>query len=481
MLHLTILLAYGLGMVLLGLWLSRRVRSVGDFYVAGRNLGVGLLTATLLAANIGAGSTVGAAGLGYRYGLAAWWWVGSAGIGSLFLAWTVGPKIWQIARDRNLFTVGDFLEFRYDRRVRLLVSILLWGGSLAILAGQLIAIAWILQVTLGIGRPLGSLIGALVATIYFTAGGLEGAARVNLFQVGIKLVGFGAAATFLLGEMGGWSSFLTHVREVDGSLLEGGWGGSAGGPGWQTLLVLGPSFLISPGLIQKIFGAKDRAVVRRGVGLNALFLLGFGFLPVFFGLVARVYLPGLENAELALPGLLLESLPAWLGGLLLGALFAAEVSTADAVLFMLTTSLTRDLFRDRLGEAEGAVLARTRWIAIGAGLLGSILALWLPTVIEALILFYTLLTAALFLPLLAGLYLPSVGARQALASIVLAVTVTFLLGVVVQRGATLFPQLDGLSLPFPPLLWGILAGLLPMIQQVARQILRLKGQRRGER
>ena len=69
---LALLIAYAAAQVALGLWIGRRVRGAGDFFVAGRALGPGLLATTLLAANIGAGSTVGAAGLGYRDGLAAW-------------------------------------------------------------------------------------------------------------------------------------------------------------------------------------------------------------------------------------------------------------------------------------------------------------------------------------------------------------------------------------------------------------------------
>src|SRR6266404_214904 len=103
-LHLALLLGYSALLVGLGLWIGRRVSGTKEFFVAGRQLGPGLIFSTMLAANIGAGSTVGATGLGYRDGLAAWWWVGSAGIGSLVLALTVGPRIWRIARDRDLRT-----------------------------------------------------------------------------------------------------------------------------------------------------------------------------------------------------------------------------------------------------------------------------------------------------------------------------------------------------------------------------------------
>src|SRR5262245_63801712 len=100
--YLFILIGYAVLMIVLGAILSRRVRTSSDFFVAGRGLNAGLLFSTLLAANIGAGSTVGATGLGYRDGLSAWWWVGSAGVGSLILAFTGGPEIWRCARASKL-------------------------------------------------------------------------------------------------------------------------------------------------------------------------------------------------------------------------------------------------------------------------------------------------------------------------------------------------------------------------------------------
>src|SRR6266852_6162105 len=137
MAYLVITIGYSIAQIALGVWVARRVKGSSDFFVAGRRLGPGLLFATFLAANIGGGSTIGATGLGYRDGLAAWWWVGSAGIGSIILAIWVGPLIRRLAAEHDLRTVGDFLEWRYDRNVRLTVAALLWIGTVCILAGQL--------------------------------------------------------------------------------------------------------------------------------------------------------------------------------------------------------------------------------------------------------------------------------------------------------------------------------------------------------
>jgi len=105
-LHLILLIVYSVGVVALGVWASRFVRGSSDFFVGGRSLGPALLMSSMLAANIGAASTVGVAGKAYQEGISAWWWVGSAGIGSLLFALTVAPALWRLAKAHQFYTTG---------------------------------------------------------------------------------------------------------------------------------------------------------------------------------------------------------------------------------------------------------------------------------------------------------------------------------------------------------------------------------------
>src|SRR5688500_18356816 len=143
--HLLLLIVCSVGVVALGLWTARLVRKSSDFFVGGRSLGPGLIFTSMLAANIGAGSTVGAAGLAYRDGISAWWWVGSAGLASLVFALVIAPKLWRLATAHDFYTTGDYLEFRYGPSVRAAVAVIIGLGSLSLLAGQLIAGAAILN------------------------------------------------------------------------------------------------------------------------------------------------------------------------------------------------------------------------------------------------------------------------------------------------------------------------------------------------
>ena len=414
-----------------GAYVSRRVRRAGDFFVAGRSLSGGLVFVTLLAANIGAGSTVGATGLAYQHGLSAWWWSGSAAIGCLFLGLVVAPRLHRLAAERGLLTVGDFLEWRFDRSVRGLVSAILWVGTLAILAGQLIAMAWALEVVLELPKAWGCLLSGVVLVAYFSGGGLLAAAWVNVLQLAVLLLGFVLAVPYAMRAAGGWSAMTAAGADpAYGTFTGMGWAGILG-----LAVIFVPSFIASPGLIQKTFGARTAAGARGAALGNAAALAAFAFIPPLLGMAARALRPGLSNPELALPSLMTmpEALPPWLGALALAALFAAEISTADAVLFMLATSLSQDLYKSFINPAadDQRLLRVSRWTSVAAGALGAGLAILLPTVVDALKTFYGILTATLFVPLLAGLLTPRPSARHARAAIVVS------LGVVVAARAWL--------------------------------------------
>lgn len=435
--HLTLLIVYSVGVVALGLWTSRLIRTSGDFFVASRTLGPGLIFASMLAANIGSGATVGVAGLAYRDGISAWWWSGSAGLASLVLAFWVGPRIWTLAKQHGFFTTGDFLEFRYGPAVRGVISVLILLGTLAILAGQIIAGAAILNVLTGAPRWVGSLIGGSIMTIYFAAGGLLGTAVVNTVQLAVMLAGFLMAVPFAVGAVGGLDALFSAAPPLFSDIAF-----SAGpGSGWTLLFLTGPAFIVSPGLIQKAYGAASPRALRLGVALNAVALMLFAFLPVLLGIVARVVIPGIEDPNLVLPTLLREQLPAWLGALAMAAVFSTEVDTCDAILFMISTSASKDLYKRHLKpDASDAELLRVaRLAAVIGGTLGVLLSIYLTTVISALTIFYSLLGVSLFVPVIGGLYTTRPGSAAAMAAIVAGVATLL----IVRFGVgAVYPWLD---------------------------------------
>jgi SSS family solute:Na+ symporter len=443
-LHVVLLAVYSLLLMALGLWIGRRVRNARDFFVAGRQLGPGLIFSTMLAANIGAGSTVGATASGYVNGVEAWWWVGSAAIGSAVLAFAIGPAMRRIAAGHDLRTVGDYLEFRYAPSVRGTIGVLLWIGSLFILGSQLIGVGWILEVVTGVPKPIGCLAGGALITVYFAAGGLLTAAWVNVVQLAIKLSGFALAVPFAIASAGGLSG-VAQVRLED-SAYWSFWRLDANGI--LNLALLTPAFIVSPGLLQKIFGARDDAAVRWGVGLNALGLFAYAAIPALLGIIARGQFPDLHSADLALPTLLMYGLPPVLGALGLAAVFSAEISAADASLFMLTTSLSQDLYKRFIhpDASDHQVLRIARRSTVVSGLGAAVIALLSESVLGTLRIFYTLLGVTLFVPILAGLYTRRTSTGAVLGSIVAGVAgmIAAQIGTAGAGWGALTPALAGL-------------------------------------
>ncbi len=417
---LVVLIVYCGILLAIGLYASRSVKKAEDFFIAGRSLSPGLLFSTFLAANLGAGSTVGAAEFGYTSGLSAWWWVGSAGIGSLVLAFVVGPRIYNVAKSHDLYTVGDYLEHRYGRLTRIVAAAILQCGAPAILAGQIIAMGLVLRVVAGIPEPWGAVLGGSVATAYFSLGGLRSAAWVNLAQVVVKVSGFLIAVPWILNSVGGWDALANAAPNPEYLSLSGaGLDGTS-----RLLLMLAPAFFTSPGLIQKLYGAKDVGTVRKGVGLQSLCLLGYAFMPVLLGMAARAHFGNLEQPGIALLKLLAEATPLWLGALMLAAIFSAEVSSADAVLFMMSTSLVKDILEplQSAGRSDRWRLKAARVSALAFGAVGIFLALHFQSILAVLSFFYGLLTVTLCVPLLAGLFSSKARESTALASIGLSLT-----------------------------------------------------------
>ena len=409
---LTVLLViFSLGLIVLGSWVGRTVRGTAEFFVAGRSLSSGLLFATFLAANIGASSTVGATGHAYRDGLAAWWWNGSAGLGTLVLAFWVGPRIWKDAEARGILTVGDFLEYHFGKEVRAVAALTIWSSSFFILCAQLKGAAIVLQGVAGVPLYLGALLSAVATVAYFVLGGLKSAAYVNAVQLVVMLGGFLIAAPFAAHAGGGW-----FVSGTDSNF----WSGSE--VGWSTMFLLAPAFFLSPGLLQKAFGAKSPEALTRGIALTGIALLLFAWLPVALGMAARSMHPDLPSVEGALPAVLAD-VPAAVGSLALAAVLYAELSSADAVLMMLATSGARDFYRGflRPTATDEHVLGVARALAVAGGLIGFGLTFYFASVVDAIQLFYQIMIVTLFAPLLGALILPRSGRWSALTAMLVGV------------------------------------------------------------
>ena len=173
----------------------------------------------------------------------------------------------------------------------------------------------------------------------------------------------------------------------------------------------------------------------------------FAFVPVLLGMAGRVALPEGTSPDLVLPSVLQLLLPTWLGALAMAAVFSTEVDTSDAILFMISTSVSKDIYKRHLKpHASDADLLRVaRGAAVVGGALGVLLSIYLSAIVQAMTVFYSLLGVSLFVPVLGGLCSRRAGSAEALGAIAAGVgTLLVVRFWVAGRYAWLDPTLTGL-------------------------------------
>jgi solute:Na+ symporter, SSS family len=257
-------------------------------------------------------------------------------------------------------------------------------------------------------------------------------AFVNAVELAVTMSGLLLAVPFALHAVGGWAhlgdQLSAHQASTRPAQLF-----SLTGVGIRQILaylsILAPSFMVSPGLVQKLYGARTRESVRLGVGLNSLAQAGFAIVPAVLGLCALAAYPYLSNPELALPTVMMKLLPKWMGIWALASIFSAELSATDAILFMLSTSLAVDLYKTFLNPqvSDRKLLLVSRVTGVVAGVTGIVIAELLSSIVAAVSIFYGLLAVSLFVPVIAGLYWKRVNSQAVLAGIFGALAATLLI------------------------------------------------------
>jgi SSS family solute:Na+ symporter len=224
------------------------------------------------------------------------------------------------------------------------------------------------------------------------------------------MVGFIIALPYIYLFVGGWDGLVSKVTHNLSDIEALAKYFSMDGIGVTMIIgyivMLVPSFFISPGLIGKVFSAKDERSVKIGTAANGVVQLIFAICPVFIGMAAFASFPGISNADLALPTAMKEMMPFTIATLALAAIFAAEVSTADAVLYMISSSISNDLYKTFINPkiSDGSLLKLSRAVTLISGIMGVFLALNLESIISALTIFYSLMSVSLAAPLIFGLF-----------------------------------------------------------------------------
>ncbi|MGE4586101.1 MAG: sodium:solute symporter [Mangrovibacterium sp.] len=394
----TLLIIYGIILLMLGLYSALRIKSPVDYFLAGKRTGTVRISGSLLATILGGSAILGTANLAVRQGWAAAWYLLSASLG-LWLLVPLAGKVSRLGRFTLTGMVGRF----YGETARQTASVIIPLAWTGVVAAQMVAAARILYSLFALPYAGGVLIAGIVFIGYTLLGGQLSILKTDFLQAFVILAGLSLCAV-LLG-----------IRpDIQYSPLKASFpfNPSFSFPDLLILvLTFSSTFVVGPDIYSRIFCAKNERTARNSVILVASILIPFAFLLTAMGIFARDNLPaGQLQGSAALIELIDCYLPEWAVGLMAAALLSAVLSSADTTLLnasmILSELVTPDI--DNLKS-----LQTTRLFIVGTGLVSILVAMKITSIIDMLLMAMAVYSGAFIVPLLAALIgirvIPSMG------------------------------------------------------------------------
>ncbi len=449
----------------IGLYASTRVHNSRDFVVAGRNLPLPIVTATVFATWFGAETVLGISAVFVKEGLGG---VVADPFGASLCLIIAGLFFAGRLYRMNLLTIGDYYRARYNPTVELIMTVCIMISYLGWVAAQVTALGLVFSVVSdgAISQQAGMFIGVAVVVAYTMFGGMWSIALLDFVQMTVIMAGMLLIAVLISGDAGGVSHVVSHAQ-ASGKLqfLPSG-GIEAWIPFIGALLTMMLGSIPQQDVFQRMTSAKTEKIAVRGTVLGGVLYFAFAFVPMFLAYSAMLIDPKFfselveSDPQMVLPSLIMNHTPLIAQVLFFGALLSAIMSTASATLLapsvMFTENILKHFAFKHMGDKQ---MLRTMRITV---LIFGSFVLWFALNSELSIFHmvenaYKITLVGAFVPLAFGLYWKRANNQGALLSIAMGLT-SWIAMEWIEPDTYWPPQLVGLLMSVT----GMLAGsLLP--------------------
>lgn len=411
----SIIFAYLMLMIVIGIYASRRQNNVEDYFVAGGRLGTFSIACLWLASWIGGAVVVGGAAKAYELGISAGWYVTAIAIGCLLFGLFFAARINRLGKQNQFLTYPELIESRYDSRTRIVATLTTVTAFTAYAAGQLAAAASILHTLLGWDFGAALVLASTIIVAYTAAGGYLAVTYTDWVQfallfIGIVLVGIPIAVI----NGGTWDALTTQLPDSYFEL--GSWG-------WAAILAMTVSitlsFFTAMDSYTRSFAARNAGVARRGTLLAVIFFAPIAIGATWLGMTSAMLFPGVENSNEILSTFIIAKFPIGLKGLVLVGVLAALMSTADICILTASANLSQDIYQRYVNPtvAHQTLFKISVGLSVVIGILAALMAWRMRDVIDILLIGFTINSAALFLPSIAMFYFARTNSAAAFWSI----------------------------------------------------------------
>ena len=399
--------------IALGIWWGRQGKGdADDFMLAGRNIGLALSTATLMASWVTGNTTLLAPEFGYRNGLWGMFSYALAGLGLILFA-PLALRIKDLMPSAR--TSGDFIRLRYGRAAWWVFMVITAIYTLGFLITQAMGAGILLEALSGFDYRLGMVVVIGVSTIYTLFGGMRAVVGTDFIQsllIMVLLLVVAALAYMRFPSSDVHQALIASHPQRLNLLLPAG------------LLIAWNSALFSMGEVfhsniwwSRVFASR-RTVVFRSFVLGGLGWMTIPIVTGSIGLLALASKLEVPQVNMVFPVMTAQLLGAGGAALVFIVVFASLTSTLDSLLASTADLLAEDvflkLFKPTASDRE--LKLATQWMVVLLGGLTLLLS-WPRLDSLASVLFFTgALVASTVWPVACGLYWPTASRGGAIAA-----------------------------------------------------------------
>jgi len=468
---LTLVIAYLLVTIAIGLVAAKRVKTSADFAIAGRHLPLAMIVTTTFATWFGAETVLGIPAKFVNSGLNGVVEDPFGAGGCLILVGLFfAGKLYRM----NLLTISDYYRERYGRSVEIFCSIIIMVSYLGWVSAQVTALGLVFNLLSGgvISMPWGMTIGVVSVLAYTLFGGMWSVAITDFMQMIILVLGLATLAVYAGDQAGGADKVIALAVSQDlfKFLPE---------PNMKDILFfLAAAITIMFGSIpqqdvfQRVMSANSLNAATKGPIIGGICYILFAFVPMFLVVSALIIMPEQaaqlieEDPQKVLPTLVMTQMPFIMQVLFFGALLSAIKSCASATLLAPSVTFTENIWRQffpHQGDKQSLLAMRVTVLVFSALVLLYAIQMQGSSIYEMVSGAYQVTLVGAFIPLLIGLYWAKATTQGAILAIAFGLS-TWLLLLMTPAGEE-----------FPAQLAGVLASLAGMlIGSLAPQVLKNK-------
>jgi len=347
--------AYLIILIVIGIWSSKFNKTLDDFLIAGRKLGTWPVAISAEASDMSGWLVLGLPGRGFVYGISALWTAIGCAIGTLFGWIGIAGKLRTFTEKLKSLTIPDYLEDRFNdssHTIRAIATSIIALFMVAYVSAQFVASGKILSETFGWDYYIALIVGVIILTFYTMMGGFFAVAWTDVFQ-GMLMV---AIIVFLpivgIINLGGLDKIFAKTARANPLALSPTFGYS----GLLLILFLSASmswmfgYAGQPHILTRYMAIKEKRKLRQSALIGTVWVILSLWGAVFIGLIGLAYFAKLPDPEKVMPLLALHLLPRWMAGIVIAAITAAIMSTADSQLLVATSAIVEDVYHKLINK-----------------------------------------------------------------------------------------------------------------------------------